>query len=360
MSDLDTLTREGARVVSRCDVYLDGTQIDSVPVVSGDVTYDVTGAIVRSCDVTLLGDVPEGASDPLAPSGADLRLHRGAVDWTGEELLEPVGVYAFDESSVDRTSRLVRVSGYDYSQLVSDARWEQPYEITAGTNLAVAVAEALQSRMPDVLWPESGLQADSTSATVPATVWGEERDNDPWSDLRSLVASAGMTLYFDRVGRPTLTAVPDPDATGPSWDFTAGTEPTYLAAVKSLHGRPYNVVVARGEPGDGEVAVEATVEDDDPFSASYTGRYRRPYFMTSGYITTVQQAQDAARGELNRRKGLAEQVVIDCVPIPQLDVWQVVRAVDPVLKVDARYIVDAYRLPLGPGRGQLTTRRRRL
>jgi hypothetical protein len=151
------------------------------------------------------------------------------------------------------------------------------------------------------------------------------------------------------------------------WDFTAGSEPTYLSGSKQLTGRPYNVVVARGEPADTDPdvpvkpPVEVTVADDDPTSASYVGLVgRRPYFLTSGYIESAAQARDAALAQLNRTKGLAEVVTISAVTHPARDVWQVCRAVDPELAVDARYVVDRVSMPLRGGRSTLTTRRRRL
>lgn len=362
-STLAQLAREGAQIISRAEVWRLGGYVDEFPVLAGDVTYDANAAVLRTCDVTLLGPIPDRPDDPLAPSGSVLHLYRGARDWTGEELWQPVGVYGFEESTMDRAGRVVQISGFDFARYVQDARWEHPYAIAAGTPLVVAVETALNDpdlgRLPAALRQPLNATSVPADATVPATVWGEERDNDPWDDLQKLAGSAGMLLYFDRQGRPTLDQIPDPDGAPVVWDYTAGQEPTYLGASRTLTGRPYNVVVARGEPPDDAPVVEFTVEDDDEHSGSSVRLYRRPYFMTSSYITTEAQAEAAARGELNRRKGLSEQVTIASVPVPVLDVGTVVRAHDPVLHVDARYVVDQMSLPLGPGEMTLTTRRRR-
>lgn len=80
----------------------------------------------------------------------------------------------------------------------------------------------------------------------------------------------------------------------------------------------------------------------------------------SGYVTNVSQALSAGRAELNRRKGLTEQVSIESVPIPMLDVGQAVQAKDDVLGIDSRYIIDTMTMPLRLGTMSLTTRRRRL
>ena len=355
---LQALTAEGAQVVCRAEVWLDGQPQGEQQIVAGQVTYDVTSRVLRSCDVTLVGDLPEGPQHPLAPIGSELRLYRGAIDRDGSVVEEPLGRYAFDESLVERSSRDVQIAGYDYSQLVSDARWEEPYEIESGTNLAEAIAAAVQSRLPGHLWREPNMV--STTSTTPNIVWGEERDNDPWQDVTALAKADGKRLFFDRAGRLTLIDVPDPDDADIAADFTVGTSPLLTTLSRRLDGRAYNVVVATGETDDDSPPVSATVEDDNPNSPSYTGRYRRPYFMASGYITSETQAQAAARGELRRRIGLGEVVTLSVVPAPWLDVWDVIAAKDDDIFVDARYVIDSMSLPLRPGSATITTRRRRI
>lgn len=355
---LEQLTREGAQVVSLCEVFLNGIKVDEVPVVDGEVRYDDSARVLRSCEVELAGPIPVGPNDPLAPIGSTLALYRGARDWTGEDILQPVGVYAFDNTGVSRESRTVRVAGYDFAQLVSDARWEDPFAIASGTNLATAISVALESRIPSALWQEPNLA--STSATTPSIVWGEERENDPWADIAGLARAAGMRLVFSRTGRATLAPVPDPETAPVVHDYTVGESPLLLSTAKHLDGRPYNVVVARGEEASNAAPVQAKAEDDNPASPSYIGRYRRPYFLTSGYITSEAQALEAARGELNRRLGLGEVVTLLAVPLPTLDVAQAIQAVDPAIGVDARYLIDRMTLPLRPGRSSLETRRRLL
>jgi hypothetical protein len=355
---LDVLTAEGASVVARCEVWLGGDMVEEPPVLDGRVMYDSSARVARACTVTLLGDLPLLPSDPLSPVGSTLRLFRGARDWTGTVYEEPLGWYAFDETTVRRISHGIEVAGYGFSQLVSDARWEQPYHITSGTNLATAIALAVESRLAPVNWLEPNLE--STARTAPDIVWGEERDNDPWEDVSNLADAAGMDVYFARDGRFTLMAVPDPLGAEPTWTLQAGVSPLYLDGERTLTGRPYNVVVVRGEADDDSVPVEQTVEDDDPASPSYIGNYRRPYFMTSAYITTDEQAYNAGVAQLRRTQGLSEQVTLAMVPHPALDIWQVIEAYDEDLGVDARYLIDKVTLPLTPGEATITARRRRL
>lgn len=357
-STLAQLAAEGAPVVARAAIHLDGVLTDEIPIVAGQVTYDTGRRVWRHCDVTLDGPIPSTPQDTLAPIGSTVHLYRGFRDWTGEIHEQPVGVYAFDDSGVERADRLVQVAGYDFSQVAADARWEAAYEIAGGTNVADAIETALKSRLTDALWQPANFQ--TTSETTPTIVWGEERNNDPWDDLRTLARDSGMLLYFDRAGRATLTDVPDPDSAPIAADYTAGVSPLLLDVGKTLYGRPANVVVVRGEPDDGTGPVEFVAEDDDSSSASFVGRYRKPTFLTSGYIATEAQAEKAAKAELRRRVGLAEQVDLDVVTDPSLDVWDVIIAKDPELGVDARYIADSMTIPLRPGVASIATRRRNL
>ena len=354
---LAILYAEGARVVARAEIWRDGLPLAAPDVLSGSVSYAASSSTLRSCDVTLRGDVPTSPTDVMAPAGSELRLWRGAVDWTGEEILLPVGRYGFDEVDVDRGSSEIPISGYDLSALVSDNRWTEPYEIVRGTPLGQAVADAVESRLPGHAWQDPALV--DTDATTPAVVWGEEVGNDPWRDVTDLARSDGLEVSFGLDGRLTLSEVPDPDTVVPRWSMIAGQTVTYLGSRKTLVGRPYNVVVARGETADETAPIVATAEDDNPASGSYVGRYRKPYFMTSGYVTTLEQARRAAAAQLLRLVGLSEVVALSMIGHPALDVWQTLEFVDPALGVSARYVIDTVSLPLPGGAATLTTRRRR-
>jgi hypothetical protein len=354
-TDLDTLTREGAPVVARCEVFRYGQKVDELPIVGGSVTYDASAEVMRTCDMQLLGPTPAAADDLLAPAGTSFRLWRGARDWTGQTVEEPLGVYVTDESGVERGS-VTSVSGSDRAVMVADARWETATEL-AGP-LVQVIQSILDSRLPAGMAPP--LNAASTSFVVRPVVFGEERDNNPWKDAQELAEAAGMRLYFDRSGTPTLEPVPDPDTAPVVWSYIAGREPLYLDGAKQLFGRPYNVFVATYEPEDGGERAVDVVVDDDPQSGSYVGLYRKPYFLTNGLMETKPMRVEAATAALNARKGLAEVVTLQSVPHPAFDVGQVVRAEDPDLRVDARYVIERLSTPLRPGRMTLTTRRRRL
>lgn len=354
---LRQLTAEGPTVVNRAEVWREGALLDVVPILSGEVTYDTDRRIRRTCTLTLRHLPGPHAIDPLTPGTNSVRLFRGARDWTGQEFMEPVGVYVYDETDTVMAAGETSLSGSDLAQLVADARWEEPYAIAQGTPLADAIADAVKSRLPDHLWQEPNI-ATVGNLTTPV-VWGEERDNDPWADVVTLAEAYGQLLSLDRSGRLTMTPQPHPDDTAVVADLTVGESRLIETVGLTRHGRPYNIAVATGETDDDAPPVVGRAEDDDPTSASYVGHYRKPVFLTSGYIATQAQADQAAQAELARRVGLSETVPLGLAAMPWVDVWEAVDITAPALSLDGRYVLSSYRMPLGPGMATAVTRRRR-
>lgn len=331
-------------------MWVDGTHVRDVTVVDGRVEYDGSRRVLRTCQVTLTGDLPDGPQHPLSPSGSALRLWRDGL---------PVGLYVFDKADVRREGRTVTIAGYDLPWLISRNRWEHPYLIESSTNLVDAIVAAVRDRLPEVWWQTPS--TDQTDVTVGPVVWGEERANDPWDDILQLAKAAGKRVWFDREGRLQVVRVPDPDQTPTRAELVVGESAELLDVNRTLDGYAYNVVVASGETDDPDTdPVTATAEDTDPASPSFVGRYRRPYFITSGYIETVGQARDAAERELARHIGMGETVDLGVVSMPHLDVWDAISITDPDLNIGGRHVVDRITLPLGAGTSTITTRRRRL
>jgi hypothetical protein len=358
---IDQLTAEGAQVRSRCELYRAGVLIDpDVPILDGEVSYTVSDRVTRRCEVEVLADViPVFAADPLAPAGSELRLYRGALDHDGTWVEEPLGRFVFDKVDVERESLTAFISGYSYGQVVSDARWESPYVVPSGTQLVDALVEATRSRLPDYLWQDEVDCCGLVRPLLAPVVWGEEVDNDPWEDIRKLGRDAGLDVYFSKQGSLTIQPTPDPSTAAPDWALEAGVSALYLASSRRLQGRRYNVAIVRGETDDDTPPVTAMAEDTDPTSASYVGLYRKPYWMVSGFITTVQQAKDAAAAQLRRLIGLSETVGLRMVAHPKLDYNQTVHLIDPTMRFDGYYLIDEVDIPLGPGESTVTLRRQR-
>lgn len=359
MTTLDTAVRSGPTVSARAEVRLAGDVIARPLVVSGQVTYDLDRARLRDCSVTLIpedGVLPSTPTDPLAPQVQHMHLFR-AVSFGDTVVEEPVGAYVMDSVDLDRSAGTVQVTGYDSSLLIADARWEAPYEVAEDTPVVEAIVAAVASRAP---WLDlAAANVVDVDEVTPHILWGEEVTNDPWADIADLATGAGLWVRFDRAGRLTVGPVPDVDEVEPGWHYRVGEDATLTGLGRTLTGRPYNVVIARGEPETG-TPVEAIAEDTAPGSPSHVDRYRRPYWLVSPFIRTEAQAGKAARAQLRKELGTGDDVRIDAVPHPGREVWDVVTAYDPRLGLDARCILDRVALPLGAGTMTLDTRRRTL
>ena len=91
----------------------------------------------------------------------------------------------------------VQIAGLDRSARVIDARFEEPYQVAAGTNTEAAIAAVLGEALPGVLTVFPG-----TSYTP--LLFGEEA-GDRWQFAQDLALSIGMTLYFNGDGAAVLS-----------------------------------------------------------------------------------------------------------------------------------------------------------
>jgi hypothetical protein len=347
-------------VFGLAEIWRDGKLLGAPEVVAGTVTCDVTRAPERSCDVTVIDTL-----GVTLPAGSELRLWRVSVDRHGGPDVALLGRFIWADTDVERSGSEVRIGGHDAARLVTMNRWEGPYLVQSGVAHPVAAATAVQDRLPGWAW--MGARLDPTSARTRQPVWGEEREHDPWDDVRGLARAVGMRPLFARDWTLLVARDPDPAAGPARWQWTAGHTPQYLDGVRKVSGWPYNVVVATGEPvyeQDEDTVppppVVGVAEDTDPASPSWAGRYRRPYFLTSQLIATQQQADDAAAAQLARVVGLSEEVTCQVVTDHLLDVLQTVRLRDRKIGADGLYLTEAVTVPVGPGPSTVSMARRRL
>lgn len=344
-----------------CDT--DGVVLAELKVTGGNVSASESSAIRRTCSVTLVdptGDlVPEVASDLLHPSaGRELRLYRG-ISHSSEELI-PLGVFRMSRPKFsDYEGGLqIHITGYDRAKKIQRNRWTDPYTVEAGTNVATAVRSILLDRLDQ---PEPNLMV--TTRTTPTTVFGLERENDPWSDLTSLAAAIGAEVFFDAAGIAVMRPVPDANVDPEVLTFTEGASATLIGLERDLdEERTYNGVIVTGEGAGVASPVRAEAWDTNTQSPTYyLGDYGKvPYFFHSPLITTTEQAQDAADATLRRVLSSTELLSISAVPNPALEPGDVVRVERDRLHVSAAYVVSSLTIPLTPEEPmKVSTRQRR-
>ncbi len=354
MASLDELVRAPVqRIVARCLAYdPSGAEIASLPIVGGSVTADARRTRLRDASLTFGAGADLSADDIyelLVTPGVSLGVSRGFALGDGSEVVAELGRFDPAEPQITEApaGATVSTNAYDLSARIARARWEDPYQIAAGTGLAAALTALLADRWPFVSMAiDAALVTDVIGAQV---VFDDGADSDPWADAVSLAADHGWVLYFDTAGVARLSSAPSLDERLSVFTFAAGeasitTERQRSSPLESV----YNGVIVSGEGSDLEVPVRGEAWDATPGSPTYyLGPFgKSPTFYSSPLITTAGQAQAAAETRLAGVLGRSENLVWSSLVHPGLEPLDVVtvQAGDGTARA---YILDALTIPLG-------------
>lgn len=349
--------RQSGTLATRLDITDPaGLVLGTVTPSGGDVSIDSRRQVRRECSFTVPDItgllVPAAAGDLLSPlSGNELRPWRGVTYSDGTTELAPLGVMPIRSapSSTSAGVAVITLGGQDRSSTVSRNRWEKVYAIAAGTLLEDALTALLLDRAP--LYPTA---FGSTGVTVPATTFGLETDSDPWADAQSLAKAAGFDLFYDATGTAVLTQPVDPATATPVISYTSAEVRVLAEASKSWDTeKAFNGCIAIGESATLVTPVRAEAWDDDPASPTYyRGAYGRyPEFYASPLITTEDQALNAARAQVARRRGVAQTLTWSQLVNPAHDANDAISVTSDALRVTTplTVVLDAVRIPWGAG-----------
>jgi hypothetical protein len=342
-------TGQSHQVATLVEVLESGLVIAGVTtVVDGSVTLDQTAATRGRLDLGILDDgtldlVPTDAASLLAPYGNELQIHRGILFPDGVTELVSLGVFRIDDTQVDDTadSLAVRIAGLDRSARIIDARFEEPYQIAQGTNYTTAIRETLQAA-----WPDIPLDLTATTRTTPQLI--AEEGDDRWAFCQDMAAALGMALYFDGDG----TAVTRPVAAiggTPAATLAEGEGGVLIQASRRWTRQgSYNRVIATGENTGEAAPARGVATDDNPLSPTYYyGPFGKvPRFYSSQFITTDDQASDAAAGFLSRELGTTQSVDFGAFVNPALEPDDIVRVTRARAGINEDHIIDSLTIPL--------------
>ena len=157
--------------------------------------------------------------------------------------------------------------------------------------------------------------------------------NSPWIDIMSLASSLGAELFINESGKFTLRKVTDPNSTPPVWDLldgdSGGQGGLLLGVTRNISAANIrNYVIATGENTATKTPLKAVASDDDPTSPTYhKGTFGRVVGIETGrkHLTTQAEVQNAADTYLNYFVGGDEQVSLEAIVNPALDVGDVIR-----------------------------------
>lgn len=339
-SDVFARTIAGPHTISvRADVLFDREVVyEGLAVVDGSIQFDRTAARLASLDCVIADPlrIPTGSTDILTPYGYELRVWRGIPG----ELLA-LATCPIQQSKVDAVTMNTSISALDRSQLVSDARFEDDYQIAAGTNYATAIEDLIDDGVSDLtyLFP-------STTYTTPLLTFSAQEDR--WDAAQRMARSIGMEIVFDGLGRCVMRAEP---TFGTAADLTIADGSNLIDAQVALDRAPaYNRVIAFSTNASTGDQYRGVATDDDPQSPTYyNGPFgKKPRFYYSEFLASDTQATDAAESVLASELGVAKSVDFSALPDPRLECSDVIRITNARLDVDALHIVDQLSIGLGP------------
>lgn len=331
------------RVATRVEILADGAVVRTIDTVTaGTVTLDANAQARGRLDLTLVDDgtlVPSVPADLLAPYGRELRVSRGVEYPDGTQELVPLAVCRIDDVDVDQLP-VIHITGQDRSARITDARFEEPYEVAQGTNVATAILNLVQGAYPDVTYSFTTTMHNTGHMVA-------EEGGDRWKLAQDFATNAGLRLYFD--GDGTLVLAPE-SAGAAVVNLVEGDDGVLLTAAKRwTRTGTYNRAIAVGENMNEIAPVRGVATDENPLSPTfYGGSFGRvPVFMQSQFIVTADQALDAATAALARQLGTTQAVNFGSLVLPHLEPGDVARITRQAAMIDQDSIIDQLTIPLG-------------
>lgn len=352
------LLRTGGLSVPVVEVWHGINKKATLNVTDCDTTYDGTGAIPRTCSMTLAGFdalIPETGS--LAPAGtyADTsgtygdgpygdnvnRQIRGLVipgvsevrlfdrltlpDGTTEDVSG--GRFRVDTVSFNHTAQGVeaRITGLDVARRVAMAGYTSPYLVARGTNVETALKNLLTNRVGSL-----AVTTPVTTYTTPRLAFLPVSGANPWEDAKRIAYSAGWELTTDRSGGVTAFVPPDPGSGTAVWDIT---EATLVSAGTSLDDQDaVNTIVVNGQTAE-DAPVRGVAEQlNGQWGVNSIGRRTR--YEDVEHVNSTTQANLFAHGLLRKHMGLIDTITVEVPFLPHLDQWDLVDVTDRTLDLE--------------------------
>lgn len=309
-------------------------------VTGGGVEFDASADIRSRGGVTVAEAWPNARDLRFAPYGSEVFLARGVETGAGGALWAPMGYYRISKTTQpDSAKGLINLDLDDRMATIIDSRFMQPRQWLAGTTVGSIVTEVVTEVYPDavILWDD-----DSDLSELGRSLIAEESRLEV---LKTLADGLGKIFYWDELGRLVFRDIPS--ETDIIWTVNAGPGGVMVQADRSLsRDGVYNAVVVTGEGADDLNPVRAVAYNGQESSPTFFGGPfgRVPRFYASSFITTTDQAANAAVNLLRQSLGAPYDVGLSAVPNPAVRPYDVLRVVynDGTREV---HIVDRASIP---------------
>lgn len=321
-------------------------------VIGGSVTCS-TDAIRWTGSITVTGTlVPLRVGDLLHPYSYNrvkpyVRVRLADGTW-GEIPLAPMYVDSAPSLSDSGLTPAVKATlGLsDAVSLIKRAGWRTALDL-GGDTAHHAIERIVNTVAP---WVSVIVTEPATSHTLPSEYEVGEPGGDPWADVATLCEAAGLIAYVDRDGRmrveerPTTTAV--------RWLFVEGAADCLMVDVTADIDLDEieNVVAVQSDSEDVDPPVVGWWEDDDPTSPLYAGDghvlFNGP--RSNPAVTTLAQAEQVAAQIGATMRAVTQTLVIQTVPVPHLDPWDLVGVTRARVGVEGTSQVTSWTIDLDP------------
>lgn len=340
-------------------VYQTGTSpVGGIPinVLEGAISLDGDADVRSTVELTTNGGVnvfPQRPTDTITPYGNELFIECGVELANGSTEIVSQGYFRID--SVEQSSApfgVIRITGYDRMKGIVEARLTAPISFTAGTSVASIFATLVLE-----VYPNATIEFEDASFAASTLVSTQVAEESRFDFLNNIVTSNGNIMYWDYRGVLVIKASPDPTVS--VWEVNAGAYGVLVDSTRAISREGvYNAVVAVGESVNDTPPVRAIVVDDNPSSPTYWyGNFgKKPRFFSSSFMTTVEQATNAAQGILRKTLGLPHSVNFTSISNPALEPLDAV-TIDQ-LDVVAIHVIETLTIPLNPQRPLTATTRR--
>jgi hypothetical protein len=331
--------------VTRVQLFLTDGRVIDLDHTGGSVTVDRSQAIRRTCTVTVADPslIPRTAADKLATYGAALRISRGVEYGDGSSELVPLGLFRLDSVDGDVSDGPVNLQGKALECAVADDKFTEAY--TATGTVVGAITALIQRTLP-------GTDVISTIVDTPIGSRAFDVEADPWAGAQEIAAAAGAEVYSNADGVFVIATLPDLLTATPVWAVEATEGGVYISGSRAMTSdNVFNGVLARGEnTSDDAPPVSALIVDNDPGSPTRWGGPfgRRPKFISSSTLTTVNACAAAAALELATAKAPNASGDISSLPNPALEPGDVLRIAHPD-GVRELHQVASFSVPLDEG-----------
>lgn len=335
-----------------CTEYQTGSDPvgDSIPVLSGDVSYDATANVWSTMSMETAGideyDLssmfPRYADSLLAPYGNEVFVRLG-LDLGSDTLWTPMGYFRIDDTEQTGSSDgSIRLSGPDRWQSLVDARLISPRQYASTRTVGSVVEDLVLDVLPAavIAWDDDTFQVAVGRDMIV--------EKDRAAALQDIAKAHGKVANFDSEGILRFETAPDPEEI--VWELRNGQDGCLVKSSRRVSRQGmFNGVVVRGEGTVDSPAMGVAVDTGVNSPTQWGSRFGKiPKFYSSPLVSDDDQGYAAAVAFLRRIIGMPYSVDFGAVPHPGLRPRQAVR----IGQKDGNreiHLVDKLQIPFLPG-----------